>query len=122
MRMTSRSACGAIGQEGAQYFEVVDSTGVFALYLYYYSLVYWIRWCAQAGVAFLSLNASEFVEMFVGVGASRVRDLFAQAGPPLCNLGCLPCLALLLHACRFALPSWQRARQSPWPHLNPPTA
>jgi ATP-dependent Zn protease len=30
-------------------------------------------------VAFLSLNASEFVEMFVGVGASRVRDLFAQA-------------------------------------------
>ena len=29
-------------------------------------------------MAFLSLNASEFVEMFVGVGASRVRDLFAQ--------------------------------------------
>ena len=33
----------------------------------------------EAGVPFLSLNASEFVEMFVGVGASRVRDLFAQA-------------------------------------------
>ncbi|MGZ3505880.1 MAG: ATP-dependent zinc metalloprotease FtsH [Vulcanimicrobiaceae bacterium] len=33
----------------------------------------------QAGAAFFSLNASEFVEMFVGVGASRVRDLFAQA-------------------------------------------
>lgn len=33
----------------------------------------------EAGVAFLSLNASEFVEMFVGVGASRVRDLFTQA-------------------------------------------
>lgn len=33
----------------------------------------------EAGVAFLSLNASEFVEMFVGVGASRVRDLFSQA-------------------------------------------
>lgn len=32
----------------------------------------------EAGVAFLSLNASEFVEMFVGVGASRVRDLFSQ--------------------------------------------
>jgi cell division protease FtsH len=33
----------------------------------------------EAGVPFFSLNASEFVEMFVGVGASRVRDLFAQA-------------------------------------------
>jgi cell division protease FtsH len=33
----------------------------------------------EAGVPFLSLNASEFVEMFVGVGASRVRDLFAKA-------------------------------------------
>ena len=33
----------------------------------------------EAGVPFLSLNASEFVEMFVGVGASRVRDLFVQA-------------------------------------------
>jgi cell division protease FtsH len=30
-------------------------------------------------VPFLSLSASEFVQMFVGVGASRVRDLFAQA-------------------------------------------
>ena len=34
----------------------------------------------EAGVAFLSLNASEFVEMFVGVGAARVRDLFNQVG------------------------------------------
>jgi cell division protease FtsH len=33
----------------------------------------------EAGVPFLSLNASEFVEMFVGVGASRVRDLFTKA-------------------------------------------
>lgn len=33
----------------------------------------------EAGVQFFSLSASEFVEMFVGVGASRVRDLFAQA-------------------------------------------
>ena len=33
----------------------------------------------EAGVPFFSLNASEFVEMFVGVGASRVRDLFDQA-------------------------------------------
>jgi cell division protease FtsH len=33
----------------------------------------------EAGVPFLNLSASEFVQMFVGVGASRVRDLFAQA-------------------------------------------
>ena len=33
----------------------------------------------EAGVPFFSLSASEFVQMFVGVGASRVRDLFAQA-------------------------------------------
>jgi len=33
----------------------------------------------EAGVDFLCVNASEFVEMFVGVGASRVRDLFNTA-------------------------------------------
>ncbi|MCG6874023.1 MAG: ATP-dependent zinc metalloprotease FtsH [Betaproteobacteria bacterium] len=33
----------------------------------------------EAGVPFLSINGSEFVEMFVGVGAARVRDLFDQA-------------------------------------------
>ncbi|MEJ2597915.1 MAG: ATP-dependent zinc metalloprotease FtsH [Anaerolineales bacterium] len=33
----------------------------------------------EAGVPFFSISASEFVEMFVGVGASRVRDLFEQA-------------------------------------------
>ncbi len=33
----------------------------------------------EAGVPFLSISGSEFVEMFVGVGAARVRDLFAQA-------------------------------------------
>ncbi len=33
----------------------------------------------EAGVQFLSLSGSDFMEMFVGVGASRVRDLFAQA-------------------------------------------
>jgi len=34
----------------------------------------------EAGVTFFSISGAEFVEMFVGVGAARVRDLFAQAG------------------------------------------
>ena len=33
----------------------------------------------EAHVPFFSISGSEFVEMFVGVGAARVRDLFAQA-------------------------------------------
>ncbi len=33
----------------------------------------------EAGVPFFSISGSEFIEMFVGVGASRVRDMFAQA-------------------------------------------
>jgi cell division protease FtsH len=34
----------------------------------------------EAGVPFFSLSGSDFVEMFVGVGAARVRDMFSQAG------------------------------------------
>ena len=33
----------------------------------------------EAGVPFISISAAEFIEMFVGVGASRVRDMFAEA-------------------------------------------
>ena len=33
----------------------------------------------EAGVPFFSINGSEFIQMFVGVGASRVRDLFRTA-------------------------------------------
>ena len=40
----------------------------------------------EAGVVFFSINGSEFVEMFVGVGAARVRDLFEQARQ---NLPCI---------------------------------
>jgi cell division protease FtsH len=37
-----------------------------------------VQWQARLGVPFLSINGSEFVELFVGVGAARVRDLFEQ--------------------------------------------
>src|SRR5690606_4227184 len=33
----------------------------------------------EAGVPFFSINGSEFIEMFVGVGAARVRELFEEA-------------------------------------------
>ena len=33
----------------------------------------------EAGVPFISISAAEFIEMFTGVGASRVRNLFAEA-------------------------------------------
>jgi cell division protease FtsH len=36
----------------------------------------------EAGVPFFSISGSDFVEMFVGVGAARVRDLFSQAALP----------------------------------------
>lgn len=36
-------------------------------------------WQGRSGVPFFSISGSDFVEMFVGVGASRVRDLFQEA-------------------------------------------
>ncbi len=43
----------------------------------------------EAGVPFFSISGSEFVEMFVGVGAARVRDLFGQAA------GKAPCIIFI---------------------------
>ncbi|HXZ37632.1 MAG TPA: ATP-dependent zinc metalloprotease FtsH [Thermodesulfobacteriota bacterium] len=43
----------------------------------------------EAGVPFFSISGSEFVEMFVGVGAARVRDLFSQAS------GHAPCIIFI---------------------------
>lgn len=43
----------------------------------------------EAGVPFLSLSGSEFIEMFVGVGAARVRDLFKKAK------GCAPSIVFI---------------------------
>jgi cell division protease FtsH len=44
---------------------------------------------AEAGVPFFSLSGSDFVEMYVGVGAARVRDLFEQARR------CAPCIIFI---------------------------
>lgn len=38
-----------------------------------------MQFFGEAGVPFFSISGSDFVEMFVGVGASRVRDLFENA-------------------------------------------
>ncbi len=43
----------------------------------------------EAGVPFFSISGSDFVEMFVGVGASRVRDLFEEANK------CRPCIVFI---------------------------
>ena len=43
----------------------------------------------ESNVPFFSISGSEFVEMFVGMGASKVRDLFKQAGEK------APCICLL---------------------------
>ncbi|MCR5303533.1 MAG: ATP-dependent zinc metalloprotease FtsH [Lachnospiraceae bacterium] len=43
----------------------------------------------EAGVPFFSISGSDFVEMFVGVGASRVRDMFAEAKK------CSPCIVFI---------------------------
>ena len=40
----------------------------------------------EAGVPFFSISGSDFVEMFVGVGASRVRDLFEEAKKNGCEI------------------------------------
>ena len=64
----------------------------------------------KAGIPFISISGSEFVEMFVGVGTSRVRDIFGQAKKnapcPIsytqCNtIGKPKCLSLFLTECFF---------------------
>jgi cell division protease FtsH len=54
----------------------------------------------EAGVPFFSCAASEFVELFVGVGASRVRDLFEKVRPAVLLLPLHRGAAL--HFCRQA--------------------
>ena len=52
----------------------------------------------EAGVPFLSISGSDFMEMFVGVGPARVRDLFAQAraqSPSIIFIGALRATLML---------------------------
>ncbi len=52
----------------------------------------------EAGVPFLSISGSDFMEMFVGVGPARVRDLFAQAraqSPSIIFIGALGACSML---------------------------
>ena len=65
----------------------------------------------EAGVPFFSINGSEFVEMFVGVGAARVRDLFVQArekAPAIIFIDELDALG----RARGAYPIWGTTRRS----------
>jgi cell division protease FtsH len=59
----------------------------------------------EAGVPFFSISGSDFVEMFVGVGASRVRDLFEKAKKN------SPCIVFI--GSRRSTSSWSRWTASP---------
>ena len=56
----------------------------------------------EAGVPFFSISGSDFVEMFVGVGASRVRDMFAEAKRH------APCIVFIDEIDAVGTPSWNR--------------
>ena len=63
----------------------------------------------EAGVPFFSISGSEFVEMFVGVGASRVRDLFKKVlFSQLCLCNSLDYLHVGYGSCNIFCPSWRR--------------
>lgn len=52
----------------------------------------------EADVPFISCSASEFVELYVGMGASRVRDLFARAKKEAPSIIFIDEVSLLLHS------------------------
>ena len=63
----------------------------------------------EAGVPFFSISGSEFVEMFVGVGASRVRDLFDQAKR---NARASCSWTRSTRSDAIAAPAWRRPRRA----------
>ena len=74
----------------------------------------------EARVPFFSMSASEFVEMIVGVGASRVRDLFEQASRMLSGIAILPrsCSGAAWrtsHTVRSSWPRWRASRAASSP-------
>lgn len=60
----------------------------------------------EAGVPFLSISGSDFMEMFVGVGPSRVRDLFSQASKGLGNFMCSAWALLCGLLVYYSLHAW----------------
>jgi len=64
----------------------------------------------EAGVPFFSISGSDFVEMFVGVGASRVRDLFEEAKEKMRRVSCLSMRSMLSQD--GAVPVWAAATMS----------
>lgn len=58
----------------------------------------------EAGVPFYSISGSDFIEMFVGVGPSRVRDLFKEARAN------APCIVFIGKLLRFSLFVWVHYR------------
>ena len=69
----------------------------------------------EAGVPFFSISGSEFVEMFVGVGAARVRDLFEQAreqAPCIVFIDELDALGRARGACAASAGTTRRSRRS----------
>jgi cell division protease FtsH len=68
------------GEAGAPFFSISGSEFVGSVVLLAKAIA------GEAGVPFFSISGSQFVEMFVGVGASRVRNLFKKAkeNAPIC--------------------------------------
>ena len=62
----------------------------------------------ESGVPFIQSSASEFIELFVGVGASRVRDIFKQAKEK------APCIVFIdeIDAAASVAPAWAAATTS----------